>query len=76
MIAAIWSVHEKEKEGGLSVRHWDLATGKARATFWAPFNYGSNNAGFFFAALSADGKTVAWGGVEEQDGKSTGTAHV
>jgi uncharacterized protein (TIGR03067 family) len=30
----------------------------------------------FFAALSADGKTVAWGGVEEEGKKITGTAHV
>src|SRR5436305_7963639 len=27
-------------------------------------------------ALTADGKTVAWGGAEEKDKKITGTAHV
>src|SRR5205807_10200419 len=64
-----------------SVQHWDLATGKARATFWTPVSPGGNHpeaghvVGFFFAALSADGKTVAWGGAEG-DGKITGTAHV
>jgi uncharacterized protein (TIGR03067 family) len=30
----------------------------------------------YFTALSADGKTVAWGGAEEKDKKVTGTAHV
>ena len=39
-------------------------------------NGAGTNAGVFFAALSADGKTVAWGGAEEQDKKITGTAHV
>src|SRR5205085_6462845 len=33
--------------------------------------------GFYFAALSADGKTVAWGGAEgKEEEKITGTAHV
>jgi hypothetical protein len=58
LISAMWTVHKKKKEGGLSVRHWDLATGKARATFWAPFNYGSNNAGFFLPHSRR--QTVAW----------------
>jgi uncharacterized protein (TIGR03067 family) len=81
MISAMWSVRETENEIGLAVDHWDVATGKARAGFWAPSKgsengAGSNNAGIYFAALSADGKTVAWGGTEEQDQKITGTAHV
>ena len=30
--SAMWSFHEREKEGGLAVQHWEVATGKARAT--------------------------------------------
>jgi hypothetical protein len=76
LIAAIWTFREMEKDRGVSVQHWDLATGKARATLWVPVNTGGgNNTGFFFAALSADGKTVAWGG-EEKHPKYMGTAYV
>jgi len=81
LISAMWSVGETENELGLAVQHWELATGKERAAFWMPLqggvkDVGSSNAGVSFAALSADGKTVAWGGTEEQDRKITGTAHV
>ena len=81
MISAMWSFGETQNEGGLAVQHWDLATGKARAAFWSPFNFSGpggagTNAGVFFSALSADGKTVAWGGAEEKDKRITGTAHV
>ena len=76
LISAMWFVGETPKYMGLAVQHWEVATGKARATHWTPFNAGSNNAGVQFTALSADGKTVAWGGVEEKDKKITGTAHV
>src|SRR5205085_11548402 len=75
LISAIWTFQERGAGGDLSVRHWDLATGKARATFW-PLNpvktWGSSNADMPYAVLSADGKTVAWGGVEGP----TGSAHV
>ena len=92
LITAGW-IFEKDKEtkefmwhdfhlvGRVSVQHWDLATGKARATFWTPVNPGGthefsgNVVGIYFAALSADGKTVAWGGAEG-DARITGTAHV
>src|SRR5207253_8786429 len=49
--------------------------------YWTPVYPGGNRpeaghvVGFYFAALSADGKTVAWGGAEGED-KITGTAHV
>jgi WD40 repeat protein len=77
LISATASFGETENEGGLAVQHWDLATRKARVTFWAPISLQWNtNAGIFFAALSADGRTVAWGGTEEQDQKITGTAQV
>jgi len=87
LISAMWSHHKTEKDGvkeggwGPVVQHWEVATGKARATFLAPFNLnghnaGGANAGVFFSALSADGKTVAWGGVEERGKKITGTAYV
>jgi WD40 repeat protein len=80
LISATWSFGEKENEIGLSVQHWEVATGKERAAFWAPdkgsVNGAGTNAGVYFAALSADGKTVAWGGAEEQDKKITGTANV
>jgi len=87
LISATWSHHRTIKDGGkeggwgLAVQHWEAATGKARASFRAPFNFnghnaGGANAGVFFSALSADGKTVAWGGAEEKDKKITGTAHV
>jgi WD40 repeat protein len=77
LISATASFSETENEAGLAVQQWDLATHKATATFWAPINFQwSTNAGIFFTALSADGKTVAWGGAEEQDKKITGTAHV
>jgi WD40 repeat protein len=80
LISATWSLGEKENEIGLAVQRWEVATGKERAAFWAPHkgrvNGAGTNAGVFFAALSADGKTVAWGGAEEQDKKITGTAHV
>src|SRR5207253_466117 len=78
--------NEKDNKGELttrlSVQHWDLATGKAQATFWTAENPGGdpvrlvelaikamqehalNVAGPYFAALSANGKTVAWGGAE------------
>ncbi len=46
------------------VQHWDAATSKIRATFWAPAKAGGHNAGIYFTALSADGTTVAWGGEE------------
>src|SRR5439155_23059745 len=94
LITAGW-IFEKDKEtkermwhdsyyvGRVSVQHWDLATGKARATFWTPVNPGGthefsgNVVGMYFAALSADGKTVAWGGAEgEGEKKNIGTAHV
>ena len=84
VISAMWIIHYMEKdgftEGGMSVQHWELATGKVGATFGArfnPFKDGEcSTRDFFFTALSADGKTVAWGGAEEQDKKITGTAHV
>jgi RNA polymerase sigma factor (sigma-70 family) len=87
LISATWSHHKTETDGvkeagwGLAVQQWETATGKARASFLAPFNFnghnaGGANAGVFFSALSADGKTVAWGGAEEKDKKITGTAHV
>jgi WD40 repeat protein len=81
LISATWSFRGTENEIGLAVQHWELANGKDRATFWAPFSAGSFNAGIFnagiyFTALSADGKTVACGGAEEQGEKITGTAHV
>ena len=85
LTSAMWSSDEKGKERGLAVDHWDLATGKARATFWAPLpriTYGERRdlgkAFFPMAALSADGKTVAWRGAEwEPKNKSNiGTAHV
>jgi uncharacterized protein (TIGR03067 family) len=81
LISAMWSVGQTENELGLAVQHWELATGKERAAFWMPSrgdvnDVGSNNAGVSFVALSADGKTVAWGGTEEQHKKITGTAHV
>jgi WD40 repeat protein len=81
LISAMWSIGESENELGPAVPHWELATGKERAAFWMPLSggvndAGSNNAGVYFAALSADGKTVAWGGTEERDKKITGTAHV
>jgi RNA polymerase sigma factor (sigma-70 family) len=84
LISALWSFGEKENEGGLAVEQWDLATGKAKASFWAPFNPfnsggppgAGTNAGIFFAALSGNGKTVAWGGAEGQGRMITGTAHV
>src|SRR5439155_17826464 len=94
LITAGW-IFEKDKEtkermwhdfhlvGRVSVQHWDLATGKARATFWTPVNPGGthefsgNVVGIYFAALSADGKTVGWGGAEgEGEEKIIGTAHV
>src|SRR5207249_2759583 len=70
------------KKVRVSVQHWDLATGKEVATFWTPVNPGGNHkaaghvAGIRFAALSADGKTVAWGGAEGDKDNPTGTAHV
>jgi WD40 repeat protein len=81
LISAMWYFDEKEGEGGLAIDHWDVATGKARATFWSPvtpdMNRGAGTkAGAPYSALSADGKTVAWGGGEEQDKKTAGTAHV
>ena len=75
LTSAMWSIDEKKNEAGLAVDHWELATGKARATHWAPFSFASQVAGIFFSALSADGKTVAWGG-EEKKPKYMGTAHV
>src|SRR5262245_37958412 len=69
-----------EKEVGFAVKHWDVATGKKGASFWAPqlqgLRAGGHNAGVYFTALSADGKTVAWGGAEEREAQITGTAHV
>jgi hypothetical protein len=80
LISATWSFGERENDIGLAVQHWEVANGKERAAFWAPYkgsvNGAGTNAGVFFAALSADGKTVAWGGTEEQDKKIKGTAHV
>ena len=84
VITAVW-IFEKDTEnpiGRVSVQHWDLATGKAKATFWTPVNPGGNHpeaghvVGFYYAALSADGKTVAWGGAEGPEEGYTGTAHV
>src|SRR5205823_3303161 len=69
LITAVWIFEDDTGTNGrVSVQHWDLATGKARATFWTPVNPGGNHpdaghvVGFYFAGLSADGKTVAWGG--------------
>jgi RNA polymerase sigma factor (sigma-70 family) len=81
LISAMWSGDEMKNEGGLAVDHWELATGKSRATFWAPQSNdmersAGTKAGAPFTALSADGKTVAWGGTEGKDEKITGTAHV
>src|SRR5438874_4288086 len=89
LITAVWIFGDLERihnpdentNGRVSVQHWDLASGKARASFWTPVNPGGDHpeaghvVGFYFAALSADGKTVAWGGAEGED-KITGTAHV
>jgi WD40 repeat protein len=82
LITAVWIFEDNAGTNGrVSVQHWDLATGKARATFWTPVNPGGDHpeaghvVGFYYAALSADGKTVAWGGAEG-DGRITGTAHV
>ncbi len=83
LITAVWIFEDikDENSGRVSVQQWDLATGKARATFWTPVRPGGDHpeaghvVGFFYAALSADGKTVAWGGAEGDD-KITGTAHV
>jgi hypothetical protein len=98
LIAAMASFGDTQKEGGLAVRQWEVASGKARATHWAPFNLdalkprlrgdglnafkgdwlkgGGHNEGVFFVALSAEGKSVAWGGAEERDRNITGTAQV
>jgi RNA polymerase sigma factor (sigma-70 family) len=81
LISATASFGEMPGEGGLAVQHWEVASGKVRSTFWAPINAGGppgagTNAGVFFAALSADGKTVAWGGAEKREEKVTGTAEV
>jgi WD40 repeat protein len=81
LISATASFGETENEGGHAVTRWELAGGKARATFWAPFKFdgppgAGTNAGVYFTALAADGKTVAWGGAEERDKKITGTAEV
>ncbi len=95
LISAMASIVGRRKEGGISIKdgeitgmgyavqRWEVATGKERAFYWAPFNNGEpgpggagTNCGIYFTALSADGKTVAWGGAEERDKKITGTAHV
>jgi RNA polymerase sigma factor (sigma-70 family) len=81
LVSATASFGAAEQEGGYAVQRWEAATGKAGATYWAPFNSGGppgagTNAGVFFTALSADGKTVAWGGAEGRDKQITGTAEV
>jgi internalin A len=84
LITTAWIFEKDSKAGGLgirlSVQHWDLATGKARATFWTPVNPGGNagfiGPGIWFSALSADGKTVAWGGRDGTGPPYIGTAHV
>jgi RNA polymerase sigma factor (sigma-70 family) len=81
LISATASFGAAPGEGGLAVQHWEAATGKARATYWAPINAGGppgagTNAGVFFAALSADGQKVAWGGAEKRDEKITGTGEI
>src|SRR5205823_4323707 len=83
LMTARWICDKEGKKVRVSVQHWDLATGKEVATFWTPVNPGGNHraaghvAGIRFAALSADGKTVAWGGTEGGEEKNiTGTAHV
>src|SRR5205809_7622972 len=79
---ARWISDKDGKKVRVTVEHWDLATGKEVATFWTPVNPGGNHraaghvAGIRFAALSADGKTVAWGGAEGKEEPLTGTAHV
>jgi WD40 repeat protein len=45
LICAMRSFGESADEGGYAVRHWELITGKAGATFWAPVNAGGHNAG-------------------------------
>jgi WD40 repeat protein len=81
LISAMWYFDDMKNETLLAVDHWELATGKARATFWAPLSNdmergAGTKAGAPYSALSAAGKTVAWGGGEEQDKKTAGTAHV
>lgn len=86
VITAVWIFDDNKGEnrtGRVSVQNWDLATGKAGATYWTPVSPGGNHpdaghvVGFYFAALSADGKTAAWGGAEGGEGDPhTGTAHV
>jgi WD40 repeat protein len=89
LISATESFGENEKEGGIAVQQWEVATGRLEKTSWAAFDAGGppgagTNAGIFFAAISADGKTVAWGGAEghgspfspRQKQPITGTAHV
>src|SRR2546423_5358735 len=79
---ARWISDKEGKKVRVTVEHWDLATGKEVATFWTPVNPGGNHraaghvAGIRFAALSADGKIVAWGGAEGKEEPLTGTAHV
>src|SRR5207253_7598960 len=76
LISAMLSLGETDKEEGIAVQHWDLATGKARATYWAPGHFYSANSGVYFTALSADGRPVAWGDEEKKGKEITGTAHV
>jgi WD40 repeat protein len=69
LVSATASFGNNEKEGGIAVQQWEVATGRLQKTSWATFDASGppgagTNAGVFFAALSADGKTVAWGGAE------------
>jgi RNA polymerase sigma factor (sigma-70 family) len=53
---------------GLAVKLWEVATGKARTTFWNPPPESDRvYAGGDSVALSADGKTVVWGAFERLD---------
>jgi hypothetical protein len=70
------SFGETKDAGGLAVQDWDVATGTARGTSWAPVDPKSDNAGVFFASLSRDGRLVAWGGGVWRDNQHRGTAEV
>lgn len=80
LVSATWSFGEKGNEIGLAVQRWEVATGKSWSASWAPYESrvsgAGTNSGVFFAALSTDGRTVAWGGAEELNMMITGTAHV
>jgi RNA polymerase sigma factor (sigma-70 family) len=69
-LVATMLVRGADEGGGTVIKLWEVATGKERASFWAPPGEGG------FTALSADGQTVALSGGERRDRMITGLVEV